>query len=50
MPNNIGQKILNFLSTALVRMASAIEQIFDVIVDMGSACIRAFIVKTVDSV
>lgn len=49
MPNNIGQKILNFLSTALVRMASAIEQIFDVIVDMGSACIRAFIVKTVDN-
>ena len=50
MPKNIGQKILNFLNAALVKMASAIEQIFDVIVDLGSACLRAFIIKTVDSV
>jgi len=49
MPKNIGQKILNFLNAALVKMASAIEQIFDVIVDLGSACLRAFIIKTVDN-
>jgi hypothetical protein len=49
MPKNIGQKILNFLNAALVKMASAIEQIFDVLVDMGSTYLRAFIIKTVDN-
>jgi hypothetical protein len=48
MPKNIGKKILSLLNKTLVNTASAIEQAFDTIIDMGSACIRAFVIKTVD--
>ncbi len=50
MPKNIGKKILSFLNKTLVNTASAIEQAFDTIIDMGSACIRAFVIVDDDHI
>lgn len=47
MAKNIGHKILNFLKTALVKIVAVLEPAFDVLIDIGTAIVSAFIAKKV---
>ena len=47
MAKNYGHKILNFLKTALVKIAAVLEPVLDVLIDIGTAIVSAFIAKKV---